>query len=78
MESSDATRVLVVSALAIGVAPVSRLTVLQYVGYVFYSLKNHGADELVDEMFEMGAETMNLPLEEKMQFEQGDGGSSFG
>ena len=29
-------------------------------------------------MFEMGAHTMALPLEEKMKFEQGDGGSSFG
>ena len=45
---------------------------------VICSLKNHGADELVDEMFNMGAETMELPLEEKMQFEQGDSGSSFG
>ena len=29
-------------------------------------------------MFEMGAETMKLPLTEKMQFEQGDEGMSFG
>lgn len=29
-------------------------------------------------MFEMGAETMKLPLEEKMKFEQGDEGRSFG
>lgn len=29
-------------------------------------------------MFEMGAETMDLPLEEKMKYEQGDAGSSFG
>lgn len=29
-------------------------------------------------MFEMGAETMALPLEERMKFEQGDGGQSFG
>lgn len=29
-------------------------------------------------MFDMGAETMALPLEEKMQFEQGDEGRSFG
>lgn len=43
-----------------------------------YSLKNHGCDEDVDGMFEMGAETMRLPLEEKMQYEQGDEGSSFG
>lgn len=29
-------------------------------------------------MFEMGAETMKLPLDEKMKFEQGDEGMSFG
>ncbi|KZT10025.1 Clavaminate synthase-like protein [Laetiporus sulphureus 93-53] len=44
----------------------------------FWYLKNHGADEEVDAMFEMGAETMALPLDEKMQFEQGDEGISFG
>ena len=42
------------------------------------SLKNHGADEEVQGMFDMGAETMALPLEEKMKFEQGDDGMSFG
>ena len=41
-------------------------------------MKNHGADELVDAMFDMGEETMRLPLEEKMKFEQGDNGDSFG
>lgn len=44
----------------------------------YYSLKNHGATEEVDGMFEMGAETMKLPLEEKMKYEQGDDGVSFG
>lgn len=29
-------------------------------------------------MFEMGEETMKLPLDEKMKFEQGDEGRSFG
>jgi hypothetical protein len=29
-------------------------------------------------MFEMAAHTMALPFEEKMKFEQGDEGSSFG
>ena len=29
-------------------------------------------------MFDMGAETMDLPLEEKMKYEQGDEGMSFG
>ena len=42
------------------------------------SLKNHGVDDEVDLMFEMGAETMKLPLDEKMKFEQGDEGMSFG
>jgi len=41
-------------------------------------LKNHGADEDVNNMFDMGAETMNLPMEEKMKYEQGDDGVSFG
>lgn len=42
------------------------------------SLKNHGTDAEVDAMFDMDAETMRLPLDEKMKFEQGDGGGSFG
>jgi isopenicillin N synthase-like dioxygenase len=44
----------------------------------FWYLKNHGADEDVANMFDMGAETMDLPLEEKMKYEQGDDGFSFG
>ncbi|KAH9921158.1 Clavaminate synthase-like protein [Fomitopsis serialis] len=44
----------------------------------FWYMKNHGADELVSEMFDMGEETMDLPFEEKMKFEQGDDGMSFG
>ncbi|KAJ7186805.1 hypothetical protein C8R46DRAFT_879585 [Mycena filopes] len=44
----------------------------------FWYLKNHGADELVEGMFEMAAETMMLPMEEKLKYEQGDGGNSFG
>ncbi|TCD63370.1 hypothetical protein EIP91_005623 [Steccherinum ochraceum] len=44
----------------------------------FWYLKNHGADDEVNGMFEMGAETMALPLEEKMKFEQGDDGMSAG
>lgn len=43
-----------------------------------FSLKNHGVDDEANEMFEMGAGTMALPLEEKMKFEQGDDGMSFG
>lgn len=42
------------------------------------SLKNHGADDDVDRMFEMGVETMKLPLDEKLKYEQGDEGVSFG
>ncbi|EKM58766.1 uncharacterized protein PHACADRAFT_248843 [Phanerochaete carnosa HHB-10118-sp] len=44
----------------------------------FWYLRNHGVDEEADSMFEMGAETMRLPMEEKMKFEQGDDGVSFG
>ncbi|KAL5536855.1 hypothetical protein ACEPAF_678 [Sanghuangporus sanghuang] len=44
----------------------------------FWYLKNHGAEREAKEMLEMGAETMRLPLDEKMQFEQGDNGQSFG
>ena len=44
----------------------------------FISLKNHGVDEEVKGMFEMGEKTMALPLEEKMKFEQGDSGMSAG
>ncbi|KAJ7213289.1 hypothetical protein C8J57DRAFT_1453960 [Mycena rebaudengoi] len=47
-------------------------------GLGFWYLKNHGADDLVEAMFNMGAETMKLPMEEKLQFEQGDAGNSFG
>ena len=42
------------------------------------SLKNHGVDDEVDQMFSMSAETMALPLSEKMEFDQGDSGISFG
>lgn len=44
----------------------------------FWYLKNHGADAEANAMFDMGAETMRLPMEEKMKFEQGDDGVSFG
>jgi isopenicillin N synthase-like dioxygenase len=43
-----------------------------------YSLKNHGLDDAVNRMFDVCAETLDLPLEEKMKFEQGDNGDSFG
>ncbi|THH06658.1 hypothetical protein EW145_g3931 [Phellinidium pouzarii] len=44
----------------------------------FWYLKNHGVDQEVEEMFEMGAETMDLPMSEKLEYEQGDDGQSFG
>ncbi|KAF8871423.1 Clavaminate synthase-like protein [Gymnopilus junonius] len=44
----------------------------------FWYLKNHEVDELAQEMFDLGAEVMALPHEEKMKFEQGDDGESFG
>ncbi|KAH8082843.1 Clavaminate synthase-like protein [Cristinia sonorae] len=44
----------------------------------FWYLKNHGTDDEVAKMFDMGAETMALPFEEKMRFEQGDEGMSHG
>ncbi|EIN05629.1 Clavaminate synthase-like protein [Punctularia strigosozonata HHB-11173 SS5] len=44
----------------------------------FWYLKNHGVEEEVRRMFEMGRETMALPMEEKMKFEQGDSGMSAG
>ncbi|KAI0751882.1 Clavaminate synthase-like protein [Daedaleopsis nitida] len=44
----------------------------------FWYLKNHGVDEEVNAMFDVGEETLALPLEEKLPFEQGDQGFSFG
>lgn len=46
--------------------------------HLYASLKNHGADADADAMFDMGAETMKLSMEEKMKYEQGDEGVSFG
>lgn len=72
MESSNGARLLVVSSLSIH----RNDNILEQL-YAF-SLKNHGVDTEVNEMFDMGAETMNLPMEEKMKYEQGDDGMSFG
>ncbi|RDB23591.1 Oxidoreductase vrtI [Hypsizygus marmoreus] len=44
----------------------------------FWYLKNHGVDGLFEPMFEMGRETMDLPLEDKMKYWQGNQGASFG
>ena len=41
-------------------------------------MKNHGVEDSTEDMFDMGAETMALPMKEKMAFEQGDSGRSFG
>ncbi|CAL1694633.1 unnamed protein product [Somion occarium] len=43
----------------------------------FWYLSNHGIDE-VDDMFDVYADALDLPLEEKMQYEQGDSGNSYG
>ena len=42
------------------------------------SLSNHGVEREVNSMFDVGAETLALPLSEKMKYEQGDNGDSFG
>ncbi|KAL0954197.1 hypothetical protein HGRIS_005325 [Hohenbuehelia grisea] len=44
----------------------------------FWYLKNHGVEVEANGMFDMGEATMALPLEEKMKYEQGDDGNSFG
>ena len=49
-----------------------------HIDRLLISLKNHGVDEEVRGMFDTGAETMDLPFQEKMRFEQGDDGFSFG
>ena len=72
MEGRNGARILVVSTHSVFVRISMGVTVIHY------SLKNHEADQEVDEMFNMGLETMNLPMEEKMKFEQGDSGQSFG
>jgi hypothetical protein len=51
---------------------------LNFMSIDLNSLKNHGADELAEGMFRMADETMLLPMDEKLKFEQGDAGNSFG
>ena len=53
-------------------------TICSRISDLLYSLKNHGVDEEVDAMFDMGRETLALPLEEKMKMEQGNDGVSHG
>ena len=70
MGGSDDARLLVVSISCLRPAA-SRLPADR-------SLKNHDVDVEVKGMFDMATETMKLPLEEKLKFEQGDDGQSFG
>jgi len=44
----------------------------------FWYLKNHGANLEANAMFDAGEEVMAITAEEKMKFEQGDDGFSFG
>ncbi|KAG6332156.1 hypothetical protein ID866_6937 [Astraeus odoratus] len=44
----------------------------------FWYFKNHGVEQEVKAMFDLGAEVLALPLEEKLKYEQGDSGRSFG
>ena len=43
-----------------------------------YSLGNHGLDDEVNAMFDLGAQTFALPSEEKMPYQYQGDGSSFG
>ncbi|KAF8589991.1 Clavaminate synthase-like protein [Ramaria rubella] len=51
-------------------------TTLDFFCMPFFILKNHGID--TQPMWEMGEVTMAMPIEEKMKYEQGNSGSSFG
>ena len=42
----------------------------------FFYLKNHGVNP--DPIFEFGEETFQIPLEEKLGYEMGDSGRTFG
>ncbi|KAF8905637.1 hypothetical protein CPB85DRAFT_1437291 [Mucidula mucida] len=44
----------------------------------FWYMKNHGAEHVIEPMFELGRETMRLPYDDKMKFWQGNSGGSFG
>lgn len=44
----------------------------------FWYLKNHGVEHEVNEMFKLGKAFMELPLDQKMQYEEGDDGMQFG
>ena len=70
MGSCDQARLLVVSSILLTSSAKPNLRC--------HSLCNHGVDREVNAMFDVGAETLALPLSEKMKFEQGDSGDSFG
>ena len=40
--------------------------------------QNFGFEDVVEPMFEMGEETFQLPLEELLEYEMGDGGRTAG
>ncbi len=42
------------------------------------SLKNHGVDAEAQALLEVGRKALSLPLEEKLKYELGDEGGSFG
>ncbi|KAF9002938.1 hypothetical protein BDQ17DRAFT_1305887 [Cyathus striatus] len=44
----------------------------------FWYLKNHGTEEEASGMFELGKEIMDLEHEEKMKFDMGNDGATFG
>ncbi|EMD39591.1 hypothetical protein CERSUDRAFT_111901 [Gelatoporia subvermispora B] len=44
----------------------------------FWYLKNHGSENEVSDMFDVGTEIVRLPLEEKAKFEQGPDGTVAG
>ena len=46
--------------------------------FFFLSLKNHGADDLVDAMFDMGEETISLPMDEKLKYSETSLGEAIG
>ncbi|KDQ63016.1 hypothetical protein JAAARDRAFT_29011 [Jaapia argillacea MUCL 33604] len=44
----------------------------------FWYLKNHGVENEARRMFDLGSKMGQLPMKEKMKYEQGDSGMSFG
>ncbi|KAI0734019.1 Clavaminate synthase-like protein [Fomitopsis betulina] len=44
----------------------------------FWYLRNHGAEPEVEALFDLGKKFMDLPLHQKMAYEEGDDGMQFG